>query len=456
MSFIKTDMKTDALRKLLLIIEVIFIVCLMLISLMFCQSDSLTIEQKIEYGTKALTTIAAIFGGIVLSINAYYTLKIAGGMDRSILAKFWLQKLVVKKNIQIEVSQKQPTQEQLISERFSKAIEQLGNEKIETRLGAIYALEKIAKDSPQDHWTIMEIFAAFIRENAPIIEEEEKDFWEDLSKISTDIQAALTVIGRRNFQQDLQNQKLDLRDINISGADLTGANFSGVDLTSANLQGVMFYAANLQSADLTGANLYGAILYEANLQKAIFHEAILQEAILRKANLQDAIFYEADLQGAMLYDANLSKAVFYEANLQGAILCDANLVEANFESSNLEGANFIGANLQKAILIGANLQGALLSTANLEEANFYEANLSHANLYEANLERANLIGAYLDQTIIEKANFCGADLTRTEHLQLQQIELAIGDRATILPENLQTPAHWQQEETSVSASEAET
>jgi uncharacterized protein YjbI with pentapeptide repeats len=455
MSFIKVDMKTGAFRTLLLVIEVIFIVSLILISLIFCISGSLSIEQKIEYGTKALITIAAIFGGLALCINTYYTIKISVSMERSVLRKFWLGKFASKKNIQIEVTQKKTAHEQLISERFYKAIEQLGNEKIETRLGAIYALEKVAKDSPEDHWTIMEIFAAFIRENASMILEEEEDFLEHFSKLSTDIQAALTVIGRRNFRQDPENEKLDLRDINISGADLTGANFSGVDLTSANLQGVMFYAANLQSADFTGANLYGAILYEANLQKAIFHEAILQEAILRKANLQDAIFYEANLEGAMLYDANLSKAVFYEADLQGAILCDANLAEANFESSNLEGANFIGANLQRAILIGANLQGALLSTANLEEANLYEANLSHANFYEANLERANLIGAYLEQTIIEKANFCGADLTRAEHLEIQQIELAIGDRTTILPENLEPPAHWQQE-TEVSATEAET
>ena len=59
-----------------------------------------------------------------------------------------------------------------ITDRYTKAIEQLGkldNDKpnIEVRLGAIYALERIAHDSPRDHWTIMEVLTVYVRQNAP-------------------------------------------------------------------------------------------------------------------------------------------------------------------------------------------------------------------------------------------------------------------------------------------------
>ena len=59
-----------------------------------------------------------------------------------------------------------------ITDRFTKAIEQLGKldgerPNIEVRLGAIYALERIAIDSPRDQWTIMEILTAYVRQNAP-------------------------------------------------------------------------------------------------------------------------------------------------------------------------------------------------------------------------------------------------------------------------------------------------
>ncbi len=53
-----------------------------------------------------------------------------------------------------------------ITESFSKAIEQLGSDKVEVRLGGIYGLERISKESPDDYWTVMETLTAFVRERA--------------------------------------------------------------------------------------------------------------------------------------------------------------------------------------------------------------------------------------------------------------------------------------------------
>src|SRR5712691_9263825 len=52
-----------------------------------------------------------------------------------------------------------------ITERFTRAIDQLGSDKLDVRLGGIYALERIAKDSRQDHEPIMEVLATFVREH---------------------------------------------------------------------------------------------------------------------------------------------------------------------------------------------------------------------------------------------------------------------------------------------------
>ena len=59
-----------------------------------------------------------------------------------------------------------------ITESFSKAIEQLGSDKLEVRLGGIYALERISQESPQDHWTVMENLTAFVRERTQRTEAE--------------------------------------------------------------------------------------------------------------------------------------------------------------------------------------------------------------------------------------------------------------------------------------------
>jgi hypothetical protein len=95
-------------------------------------------------------------------------------------------------------------------ERFTRAIEQLGSDQLEVRLGAIYALERIARDSERDHWPIMEILTAYVRAHAPRKKEEQR-LQEEISssatqlvqnnqpppKLATDIQAIPTVLGQR-------------------------------------------------------------------------------------------------------------------------------------------------------------------------------------------------------------------------------------------------------------------
>ncbi|AUB39796.1 putative protein YjbI, containings pentapeptide repeats [Nostoc flagelliforme CCNUN1] len=403
-------MKTNGLTTFLVFLSIIFIFTLALIFSFFENIAGFSNQEKIEYINQALTTVAIIIGGLALIVNAYYTYRLSFGVNQSVLTKLLYRTLAWDNNIVTDIKNTQETLEEIVPERFSKAIEQLGNEKIETRFAAIYALERIARDSHKDHWTIMEILAAFIRENAPVNQKYEES--QHSSKLPTDIQTALTVIGRRDSHKDPVNQKLDLRNTDLSNADLTEANLSKAILVGANLQWVNFTRANLSEADLSITYLCGSIFYEANLQKAILPEANLQGVVLRKANLSKAVLYDANLEGAILCDAKLEGAILCGANLEGAVLCDANLEGVNFEDSNLQDANLIGSNLQNAKLAGANLEAVLLSTANLQDANFQQANLS----------RANLSGC--------------------ENLELQQIEQALGDRTTMLPENLKIPKHW--------------
>ncbi|MEM7555528.1 MAG: pentapeptide repeat-containing protein, partial [Cyanobacteria bacterium P01_A01_bin.84] len=331
-------------------------------------------------------------------------------------------------------------EKQLIDNRFTNAIQQLGNEKIETRSGAIYALEKIAQDSPEYHWVIMETLAAFIRENAPIIEIEEE--FEYLSSISTDVQTALTAIARRNPQQDPENKRLDLHSTDLRGAELIGANLRLVDFTSANLTGVMFYQADLSESYLTGTNLSEAVLYEANLQKADLYETNLEQAVMRKADCFQANLYQSNLQHAVLYEANLEEAILYGSNLQSATLYESNLFQANLEGTDMSKTNLIGANLAQCKLIGSNLEEAVFSTANLSEANLYEAKLCKANFSEANLSQANLTGVDLEEAKLFAANLSGTNLSRAINIQAEQIYSARGDNTTNLPDYLEKPSSW--------------
>jgi hypothetical protein len=59
------------------------------------------------------------------------------------------------------------TREGQITDRYTKAVDQLGSQHLDVRLGGIYALERIARDSPDDRATIEEVLTAYVRGHAP-------------------------------------------------------------------------------------------------------------------------------------------------------------------------------------------------------------------------------------------------------------------------------------------------
>ena len=53
-----------------------------------------------------------------------------------------------------------------MTDRYTKAIKRSALKKLDVRIGGVYALERIARDSARDHPTVMEVLGAFIREHS--------------------------------------------------------------------------------------------------------------------------------------------------------------------------------------------------------------------------------------------------------------------------------------------------
>jgi hypothetical protein len=177
----------------------------------------------------------------------------------------------------------QVNREGQITERFTRAIEQLGatnddkSKNLELRLGGIYALERISKESKDDHWTIMEVLTAYVRQHASgrdaSVEKPKEDsllllrgeFRPTPRFPALEIQAIMTVIRRRNRSLGCygEPEALDLHWTYLTRANLKKANLSKADLRKADLVG-----ANLVGANLVGADLRGAVLEQANLREA--------------------------------------------------------------------------------------------------------------------------------------------------------------------------------------------
>ena len=211
--------------------------------------------EKYEYRLATLEdeyrrTLVQSIGGFFLLVGLYLTWRRIVATEDNVR--------VAAENVSVALKNVSVAQEGHITDRFTRAIEQLGDDKIEIRLGGIYALERIAKDSEKDHGPIMEVLTAYVRENAPRQEENTPNIPE---KPPTDIQAILTVIGRRETTGNNRgNDRLNLSNTQLRGANLTGADLRRVDLTGANLS----------EAFLKGANLTGTELMAANLSHAYF------------------------------------------------------------------------------------------------------------------------------------------------------------------------------------------
>jgi hypothetical protein len=188
-------------------------------------------------------------------------------------------------------AQLQLAQDSNIAERYNNAISHLGasrEKEVSKIIGAVYALERIAADSERDHWPVMVVLTAYIRQTAAFsnVNRDEACRWRGPrnAEAPLDIQAALTVISRRRVSQDKPNAVLDLAAVDLRHAYLMDAKLRGAFLFATNLCG-----AWLMRASLVGANLHGAILKDADLSATDLSGAILSGVDLSETKLGKAI-----------------------------------------------------------------------------------------------------------------------------------------------------------------------
>ncbi|GAA3604199.1 hypothetical protein GCM10022419_106030 [Nonomuraea rosea] len=210
-----------------------------------------------------------------------------------------------------------------LTDRFSRAIEHLGSDTVDIRVGGLHALERIAINSYADRPAVAAILAAYVRGHAPwpvgapkgpVHPGEIDDDLPWLSSRAPDVQIAMHILARLPHHADVGDRylsRVDLRRIQLKGK-LDHTNLRHATLNRAWLRGISLRGADLTNADLRQAKLERADLAEARLERAHLQGARLRGAVLRGADLR-----RADLSNADLSDADLSGA-----RLEGAKLDD--------------------------------------------------------------------------------------------------------------------------------------
>jgi uncharacterized protein YjbI with pentapeptide repeats len=275
---------------------------------------------------------------------------------------------------------------------------------LEVRLGAIYALERIAQDSARDHWPIMEVLCAYVRNHSNcgepirdpgVVQNGERDLtWAyHVPDVRVDIQAILTVIGRRSIGrvrvEEARKQELDFTGANLQKAVLTGS----------------FSRANFYRADLTGARVTNCDV----ARSSFFEASSLVHANVTDCGLEDTTTFLSDgiLLGVSFRNCRLPRAGFAAIEIDRCRFYRCDLGEADFSGSTLRYVQFFSSNLKDADFEAAKFKGGSMGRSDLTEANFF-----------------------------------GADLSDVSGLNTKALEKAFGDNGTLLPRRVKRPSLW--------------
>lgn len=235
--------------------------------------------------------------------------------------------------------QAQTTAEQgQITDRYTKAIEQVGSDKPDVRLGGIYALGRIAVDSSRDRETVDDVLSAFVQDHAP----------QRRAKVSSspaaDIRAALNILSESNPPAGIYVSSLNLSDLSLPSARFAPP--SG--FVDTNLRHAFLSYISLPSADLSHSDLTNAVLMASNLKGSLCLDTVFRSAVMSGADLSGATIQRANLSGATLVNVKFDMADAQAVNFRGA-----RLLRADLRRAQLTGADFRDADLS-----GADLRGA--------------------------------------------------------------------------------------------------
>ncbi|MFZ3566337.1 pentapeptide repeat-containing protein [Streptomyces sp. BH097] len=279
-------------------------------------------QDRLKAVNDVRTTLLQMVGGLVVLFGAYAT---------------WRQLRVSQDGLRA-------TQEGYVTDRFSRAVDQLGSDKLDVRIGGLHALWRIAEQSDRDREAVISIQAAYLRTHlpwpptapeAPAADEPINDI-APLETRAADAQVALTGLGVLCQRREQPWVNLSLTD--LRRADCDGLWFPEVNFDRACLEAAGLYRANLTQASLVSANLRHTDLTTGTLRRARCVMADLRAAKLVQVDLRDADFTGSDLREANLRKADARGAVLHRADLRMADLRGTDLSTADLAGARLTGA----------------------------------------------------------------------------------------------------------------------
>ncbi len=335
---------------------------------------------------------------------------------------------------------RQAEREKRAEERFQTAVEGLGSEREEAKVGAAITLRTFLRPGyEQFYFQAFDLAVANLR--LPRTSQPSEDPITPLP--STSLRQALIIIFKGAFplvrdMEERNSHSLDIREreeldatnIQLDNADLAGADLKRVRMDFASLRSAQLSSASLVNAKISQAKMFNTVLFKADLSQAELIETDFTNALLCGAKLTGAYLRRASLRGAKLYSfdnipgADLSGADLRETDLRGADLRETDLHGADLSRANLsKGKLFRSNKSHQTILIEAEHMGQVFGLPiryDLIDPHL----IDDEDIIRVDLSGANLSGAILNGTSLEDVlSLQGTDLRGVIGLTREQLAI---------------------------------
>jgi hypothetical protein len=291
---------------------------------------------------------------------------------------------------------------------FTKAVEQLGatreeKEKdgakdivktlpnVSVRIGAIYALGRIGKESITDNIPILDILSSYVRENSPLPPAVDQSQTKTLSVsiVRDDVKAAFDVICSINSIFKIERIEKD------------------------------------HFVYLGKCYLPNMIIHHSTITNFSFADSNLEKADIRHSSIHNCTLVATKMKGSVISSSKIKYCRATVANLTGLMM----------DGSHIDNSTFSGSDLSNSYILSSNF-----SACSFDESTMNKVNLSMEST-ECTFNRMILCNdTHLG--IYDFQNWNPPDLRKCKGLNQENIETMISCENTILPDHLTRPSHW--------------
>lgn len=253
-----------------------------------------------------------------------------------------------------------------ITERFTRAVEQLGDDSAYMRMGAIQALRLIGNDNESHISAVLHLLASFVREKSPakkmgeagysiphqegVTPRNEEDVHASfiakifdsmpgarrVDYISGDIQESIVAIGKIGRKYECALMKMGTMHTDLSQSDMAylrrilDCNFSCCIFMQSDIRYASFILCDFKMAFFNFAELYSVVFINCDCSTASFDNAHLNYATFHHTNIDMASLKSAfcngtDFSTAKNLTTEMLKDIIYDAETPPIVPDDVQL-----------------------------------------------------------------------------------------------------------------------------------